>query len=239
MAPEAQALNKNVNNSKPDTKQESGSRQISNFLPKKELALMLERINYLSSQNSYQVFNFTSSTNSEGTSSILANLSSYLLKSDIKEKIVIIDANFDNPVQHLAFNKNLSPGLGEILQQINDYSDAVQSLEDGRIYFISNGSTSHSKSFEFSDQAIPDLINKLKKDFNYILIDSSAVLKSSNSLNFARYSDVTFLITRAFKTRYEVVKKARNLLLEHQANIDGVILNGIMQPIPERLYNSL
>lgn len=239
MAKTFEALNKNVISSDSKIVAETGNWQGVNFLSKRELAVILQRISFLSAEKSCQVFNFTSSQKSEGTSSVLVNLLRYLAKTDLKGKILLIDANFDNAVQHIAFNKKISPGLCEILQQIIDYSEAIQTLEEGRTFLMGKGSLSGIKSFEFSEKAIPELIDKLKKDFDYILIDSPAVLESSNSLHFARHADTTFIVVKAFSTRFEVIEKAKMRLLEHQVNIDGAILNNVMQPIPNFLYNKL
>jgi len=239
MAKTFEALNKNVISGDAGMAYDAGNWQNINLLSKRELAVILQRISFLTTEKSCQVFNFTSSQKGEGTSSILVNLVRYFSKIDPNKKMLLIDANFDRAIQHIAFNKKISPGLCEILQQNTDYLEAIQTLEEGYTYLVSRGSLSGSKSFEFSEKSIPKLIDQLKKDFSYILIDSPAVLESSNSLHFARHADTTFMVARAFNTRYEVIEKAKTLLLEHQAIIDGVILNRILQPIPGWLYNKL
>lgn len=239
MAKTFEALHKNVTSGDGGRGPDASSWQGVNFLSRKELATLLQRISFLASEKSCQVFHFTSSQSREGTSSVLVNLLRYIPKTDFKEKVLLIDANFDNAVQHIAFDRKVSPGLCEILQQVVDYPDAIQTLEEGRTYLMSQGSLSGIKSFEFAEKSIPEFFEKVRKDFRYIFIDSSAVFGSPNSLLFARHADTTFMIAKAYSTRYEVMEKAKALLLENQANLDGVILNSVLQPIPDWLYGKL
>lgn len=71
------------------------------------------------------------------------------------------------------------------------------------------------------------LLESLKNTFDYIILDTSPVQVVTDSQILSTKSDGTILVVRAERTKKDSVQNAINLLKKGNANIIGIILNGI------------
>jgi Mrp family chromosome partitioning ATPase len=71
------------------------------------------------------------------------------------------------------------------------------------------------------------LFNKLRSQFEYVLVDSPPLLTVSDSRILSTLTDAVVLVTKAYGTPYDVVRRARELLYHAGARILGVALNSI------------
>jgi len=80
------------------------------------------------------------------------------------------------------------------------------------------------------------LLKECKDKYDYIFIDSPPILTSSDALSIAVSSDVTFWIIKSLSVQKDVALKVKSLLLDNECIIGGVILNQVLQVIPEWVY---
>jgi capsular exopolysaccharide synthesis family protein len=78
-----------------------------------------------------------------------------------------------------------------------------------------------------SSPVTPELLNKLRSQFEYVLVDSPPLLSVSDSRILSTLTDAVVLVTRAYSTPYDVVRRARGLLYAAGARILGVALNSV------------
>jgi capsular exopolysaccharide synthesis family protein len=81
-----------------------------------------------------------------------------------------------------------------------------------------------------------DLIEKLKKKFDYIIFDTPPVVAVADSSIIASQADGTIMVVQAGKTQRGIVKHATELLEQAKANLLGYVLTHIEYPIPESIY---
>jgi len=74
----------------------------------KKLTLYLQK-------NDSNVFNFTSSRPQEGVSTIVGNLANHISVRKAAKRVLVVDANFSNPVLHGGYGTACEPGLFELL----------------------------------------------------------------------------------------------------------------------------
>ena len=72
-----------------------------------------------------------------------------------------------------------------------------------------------------------NLLEELKKSYDYVIIDTPPVGLVSNALILMNYSDITFTIVRASYTRKEFIKILIDLQKNTHIIILGMILNGV------------
>jgi len=205
----------------------------------REIGNLSQKLFLEGSKDQFKVYNFTSSRKGEGTSTVVFNLIKHLIAKGSPERILFIDANMSHPVLHTAFDKEPSPGLYEAIHRKADLENTVYRLESSNFDLMPVGFFSKPNQPNLDQKFIGDLISELRNKYQYIIIDSSPLLASSDSLPFAVNADTSFLIVQANSTQWEVVEKAKDYLHEHKCHLSGVVLNRVLKPIPKWLYNRL
>ena len=83
------------------------------------------------------------------------------------------------------------------------------------------------------------LIDDLRKDFTYILIDAPPLNEYAEASLFGRMADGLVLVLEAHDTRRETAQKAKEMLDAGGVPVLGAVLNKRTYPIPESLYRRL
>ncbi len=91
----------------------------------------------------------------------------------------------------------------------------------------------------FSSSHISRFIDKLKQQFDLILIDSPPVNSSPDGMAIARKVDGIVLVVEAETTRWPVVESVKDRIIKVGGNILGVILNKQQYYIPSFIYKRL
>lgn len=83
------------------------------------------------------------------------------------------------------------------------------------------------------------LIERLKKEYEYIVIDAPAVLEVPEIGQWLNSADGVYFVIAAEKTRRPVIAKALEIVRRHPAAVLGAVLNQRKYPIPENIYQLL
>jgi len=109
------------------------------FHNRKQIGDLHKRMDLLKQKNDSALFSFTGCRGGEGVSTILMNLATYLASSEGDSKVLLVDANFTNPVLHDALDKDIGNGLSDILKGSSSWSDSVSSTNFDNLHFLSCG----------------------------------------------------------------------------------------------------
>lgn len=156
-----------------------------------------------------------------------------------RNDILLIDANLQKPGLHRYFGLSQEKGLGEIIEQNQDWREYVRRVDNSNLRIITAG-TAQSKSIELlSSDRFRTLVRQWRNAFKYVIIDTPPVLASVESLSIASVSDGVVLIVCAGQTRWENAQNAKMRLMSAKANVLGVALNRRKLDIPDGLYKRL
>jgi MinD-like ATPase involved in chromosome partitioning or flagellar assembly len=209
------------------------------FKNRKQIGDLEKRILLLSQKNDCTVFSFTGCRGGEGVSTIIVNLINYLAATESEKKALVIDANFKAPVLHDALGKNLGHGLSDILKGTSTWSDAVTSTDFENVHFLSCGSAYQQMEGNLEQAKQGSVLAEIRGMYDYVLVDSPAILTSADSLTVAVASDATLLVIQSLNTPKEVADRARSLLVDNECFMAGVLLNRVKQVIPGWMYRML
>jgi hypothetical protein len=81
--------------------------------------------------------------------------------------------------------------------------------------------------------------DRLRQQFDFVLIDSPPVTCSAVGLALVHKMDGVLLVVEAEKTRWSVARRVKNQIIQAQGNILGVILNKRRYYIPAFIYRWL
>lgn len=203
----------------------------------KQLGDLEKRIAFLNQKHEARTFNFACSSGKEGVSTVIVNLVEYLVSKKTKKDILVVDANFQNPVLHNAFGQILGDGLTQLIVDSSPWSEVI-ALIDG-FHFVSCGRMYEKQAGNMEKEVLASILGKIQGNYDYIFIDSTPILQSADSMASAAAADATFLVIQSHRTSKEVAEKSITMLQENECQIRGVILNRIRQVIPGWMYKLL
>ena len=78
-----------------------------------------------------------------------------------------------------------------------------------------------------ADGRLPELLEQLRRDYDYVLLDMPPVNEAADALAIAGFIDQYILVVRSGKTELDELKKAVLSIEMVKGSIVGFILNGI------------
>lgn len=165
----------------------------------------------------------TSPSKGEGKTKAAANLAISMAQQ--KEKVLLIDANLRNPSLHSIFNIENTIGLSDILLGRAAFYEAIHHTEIGRLDIVPSGSVQTNPVELLSSSLMSEILKTSLKTYDFILIDSNAVLELTDTKLLANQCDGVVLIIQNGKTPASKAIEAKKVLEFVKARLLGVIVN--------------
>ncbi|MFN3933039.1 MAG: GumC family protein [Parvibaculum sp.] len=200
------------------------------YLVQKPLSAFSESLRSLRSalqlsnvDNPPKVILFTSALPNEGKTTTSVSFARAAAASGLK--VVLVDCDLRHPSVHKTFGlATPAAGLVELLAERLD-SEAVM-IEDEktslRILPIATGTANPPDLMASSQMHL--LIDRLRKDYDLVVLDSAPVLPVSDSRVLSRLADETVFVVRWSDTPKDAAQSAVRELRLYQSNIAGAIL---------------
>jgi polysaccharide biosynthesis transport protein len=141
--------------------------------------------------DSLRVLMVTSATSGEGKTSVSTHLAASLARAGYKT--LVLDGDLRKPAAHRVFDLPLEPGFSEILRGEVEWKDAIQPTQVDGLSLISAGECDDEALDLLPRDGIPTLLEQLKAEYDFIVIDSSPVLPVTDSLLIAQHVDGVLL----------------------------------------------
>ena len=155
-----------------------------------------------------------------------------------KKPVLLIDAQFKNPIIHKKFRINARPGLGNFLSNSVSYPQIINHISP-TLKVITVG---ENKNFMLTNRQIEkfkSLLVYLRSQYSHIFIDIPPLMQDAEALRFSELCDGMVLTVNSGSTRWEVLREAKKLLQKTHVPLIGGILNKRKHYIPNWLYNTL
>lgn len=138
-----------------------------------------------------QVVMVTSAHGGEGKTSLTTHLAASL--AQIGHKTLLIDADLRNPTAHRIIGLSSEPGYCELLRGEVELADVIRSTPIEGLWMITGGRWDNRATRALAQPRTGALIEQLRADFEFILIDSSPVLPVVDPLLLSRHVDIVLL----------------------------------------------
>jgi capsular exopolysaccharide synthesis family protein len=185
---------------------------------------------------SMQVVMVTSATQGEGKTSLASQLATSMATAGMRA--LIVDCDLRNPSIQKLFELPLGPGVSEVLRQEVDVSEAVQATAVPNLWIIPAGQCSSATIAALAQgHPMETLFNRLRGQFDFIIVDSCPVLPVADALLIGQHVDgVVFSIMQDISQLPKVMTASEKL---NQLNIPlvGAVVNGIKQDVYSYGYN--
>lgn len=169
---------------------------------------------------------FTSSTPSEGKSTTISNIALTMAQDD--KKVLLIDADMREPVQHQIFGL-FNKGLSNCIAMNMSLDEAIQPSDHPNLDILASGPVPPNPSELLGSQKMDELLQQVKNIYDYVLIDMPPVLAVTDAAVLSSKVDGVVFVIRSGKISPDEVKLAKSRLEQAGANILGAVLNAVPQ----------
>lgn len=198
---------------------------------------LLEQVSLASRDDRVPAVVVTSPSRGDGRTTISANLA--ICASAIGgRRILLVDADFEQPGLSRLFAAADRPGLAEVLAKGAGLDDLVCPIDKGTAFLLPAGRGINACLAAHAGRAA-ELISQLRSRFDWVIIDSAPVLQSTGACVLAEHATGAVLVLRAGRTRPEVLQAALDELREHRGKVLGTVLNRRRYMIPRGAYRRL
>ncbi len=164
----------------------------------------------------------SSAVPAEGKTVVATNLAHAMVRQEGR-RVLLIDADLRAPRVHTLLGAPSNPGLADYLQGDASEFEVIQRGHEEGLYFTPAGIHVTHPSELISSGRMKEFLDRVKPEFDWIIIDSSPVLPVADATVLAGLCDGVLLVIRANSTPAETARKACREFQD--AHILGVVLN--------------
>lgn len=195
--------------------------------------LLRSKLSSLNGSHTNNVLAITSARKGEGKSLTSVNLA-IVMAEDTKKKILLIDGDMRKPSIHTFFNCKAEYGLIDLLMHKADIESAMIPSGIKNLTLLLAGEPSKSPSDLLAASVFREIIEKIRKRFDYIIIDSPPIMPFAVMNIISDVVDGILLVVRAEKTPKEMILEALKTL--NKENIIGVVFNDSKKKMAKMYY---
>ena len=177
----------------------------------------------------------TSAYPEDGKTTVTANLALMFAQSDAK--VVLVDADIRKGRVAKYFHCKSTPGLSDYLSGQNSLDEVIHSSNvNENLSFIACGTHSPKPYELLESEEMKNLLDELRKRYDYVIIDTPPVLLLSDALALATVTDGTVVVCRHQVSYINDIERALETLSFAKANILGVVVNDYKQLATSKGY---
>lgn len=179
-----------------------------------------------------KVILLTSPEPGDGKSFVSANLAAAFAQEN--KKVLLIDSDLRKGRQHRIFNikNDRSKGYSNLILSSKDehtINSFIEHTEIENLDLLPTGAMPPNSSELLASINNKELITKLRKMYDIIILDCAPVLGLNDTLVMTKLSDVNVVVVTKRKTKIELLDQVKKSFEKVNSKINGVILNRVKQ----------
>lgn len=186
-----------------------------------------------SSAKRRQVVLVTSAATAEGRTTVASQLAASLARAG--RRTLLIDGDLRRPTLHALFDLPLEDGLCEVLRAEVDAADVIRPTHAESLWLLTAGYCDIDAIHALATEQMQPVFDKLRAEYDFIIIDGAPVLGMSDALIFGQYSDGAVLSVRRDQSQMPKIHQAAELLRGVGIRIIGAVVNGVQAKADDRI----
>ncbi len=167
----------------------------------------------------------TSSGESEGKSTVAANLA--IVEAQSGKSVVIIDADMRRPKIHVQFNKPNRMGLSDVVTGKLTLDDVIKTYDQvENLSIITCGTVPPNPAELLGSDRMSQTLKELKKRFDVIIIDTPPMIVSDAQILSSKVDGLVYVVIPG-QTRAITARRPLEELRRIEAKILGIVANKI------------
>lgn len=166
----------------------------------------------------------TSAVAGEGKSEVAANLG--LTLAQLGHLVLIVDADMRKPVQHHIWDVPNLQGLSNVVAGQLPLKKVIYRKEPN-LHVLPVGVIPPNPLAILESKQISALLDACKRVYDYIIIDTPAILGLTDTLTLGRVTDGMLLVMQPGRVDVDSINAVKAMLSQSQQKVLGVVANGI------------
>ena len=182
-----------------------------------------------------KVIMVTSARPQEGKTTTSINTAIVLAQKGVR--VLLIDADLRRPSVHKTLGMGPRSGLSNVLTGSATVQQTITTSPILANLFIMPAGTPPPNPAELLASAnMKDLVAELRQQFDHIVIDTPPTLSVTDAVVLSPRADATILVIRSGQTTKQALRRARDILMQVNAHVAGVLLNAVDLTSPDYYY---
>ena len=167
----------------------------------------------------------TSAVPGEGKTTTAVNMA--VTMADAGLRVLLMDTDLRRPNVHRVLKIERGPGLADVLREGAELHSVVRETRIENLWIISSGRVPPNPSELIGSSRMQRLMKQLGNEFDLVVCDAPSILVVTDPVLLATHVDTVALVVSVNNARRETIHRACKLLQTANANVAGVILNGL------------
>jgi polysaccharide biosynthesis transport protein len=180
-----------------------------------------------------QVVLVTSAATQEGRTTVASQLAASLARAG--RRTLLVDGDLRSPSLHALFDAPLEDGLCEVLRAEVDVSDVIRPTHAEGLWLLTAGYCDIDAIHALATEQMQPVFDKLRAEYDFIIIDGAPVIGMSDALIFGQYSDGAILSVRRDESQMPKIHQTAELLRGVGIRIIGAVVNGVQTKADNRI----
>ncbi len=182
-----------------------------------------------------KVIMITSARPQEGKTTTSINTAIVLAQKGVR--VLLIDADLRRPSIHKTLGMGPRSGLSNVLTGSATMQQTITTSPILPNLFIMPAGTPPPNPAELlASSNMRDLIDELRGLYDHIVIDTPPTLSVTDAVVLSPRADATILVIRSGQTTKQALRRSREILMQVNAHVAGVLLNAVDLTSPDYYY---
>jgi polysaccharide biosynthesis transport protein len=141
-------------------------------------------------------------------------------------RVLLVDADLRRPGIHKALGMGLRSGLSNVLTGNASLQQAI--IRSGLVptlFVLPAGAPPPNPAELLSSTNMRELITQLREQYDHIVIDTPPALSVTDAVIVSTCADSVVLVIRSGQTAKHALRRARDVLVQVNARVSGVLMN--------------
>jgi capsular exopolysaccharide synthesis family protein len=182
-------------------------------------------LKYLIKEKQNPVIAITSTVSSEGKTFISINLA--VITAMLGKKVLLIGLDLRKPRIHKILGLKNDEGMSTYLCNNCEYNKVIEKTSINNLYYAASGPVPPNPAELIDDERMHTFIEKAKKEFDFIFIDTPPIAVVSDTLLISRFVDINIFIVRQRYSSKNTLELIQELYQGNKLKNMGIVINDI------------
>src|SRR5437667_356931 len=182
-----------------------------------------------------KVILITSALPQEGKTTTSINTAIVLAQKGVR--VLLIDADLRRPSIHKTLGMGPKMGLSNVLTGNATLQQAtVRSSILPGLFILPAGTPPPNPAELLASTNMRDVLTELREQYDHIVVDTPPTLSVTDAVVMSTRADAVVLVIRSGQTTKQALRRSRDLLMQVNARVAGVLLNAVDLTSPDYYY---
>jgi capsular exopolysaccharide synthesis family protein len=182
-----------------------------------------------------KVIMVTSALPQEGKSTTSINTAVVLAQKGVR--VLLVDADLRRPSIHKTLGMGPRSGLSNVLTGSTTLEQAITRTPIlPNLHILPAGTPPPNPAELLASSNMRDVLAELREKYDHIVVDTPPTLSVTDAVVLSPRADAIVLVIRSGHTTKQALRRSRDILMQVNARVAGVLLNAVDLSSPDYYY---